>query len=136
VFAGRVEALHARSLRLDRAIRDVHARHADVLACLGLQIAAWVLSAGETWIALHFLGATRSIPEAIAIEATVQAINSAAFVVPGAIGVQEGAFMLIGAIMGLDSTTALALAAARRLRDIIIYIPGLVAWHRAETKPS
>jgi glycosyltransferase 2 family protein len=134
VFAGRMEALHARSLRLDRAIRDVHARHADVVACLGLQIAAWVVSAGETWIALHFLGAPRSIPEAIAIEATVQAINSAAFVVPGAIGVQEGAFMLIGGIIGLDSTTALALAAARRLRDVVIYIPGLVAWHRAETK--
>lgn len=134
VFAGRVEALHARTLRLDRAIRDVHARHADVLACLGLQIAAWVLSAGETWIALHFLGAPRSIPEAIAIEATVQAINSAAFVVPGAIGVQEGAFVLIGGILGLDPITSLALAAARRVRDVVIYLPGLVAWHRAETR--
>jgi len=136
VFAGRLEALHARSLRLDRAIRDVHARHADVWTCLGLQLAAWVLSAGETWIALHFLGAPRSIPEAIAIEATVQAINSAAFVVPASIGVQEGAFMMIGGIVGLDATTALALAAARRLRDIVIYIPGLWAWHRAETKRS
>jgi hypothetical protein len=48
--------------------------------------------------------------------------------------VQEGAFLLIGGIMGLDATTALALAAARRLRDIVIYIPGLWAWHRAETK--
>ncbi|HET9669155.1 MAG TPA: lysylphosphatidylglycerol synthase domain-containing protein [Casimicrobiaceae bacterium] len=131
-FAGRLEALHARSLRLDRAIRDVHARHADVWSCLGLQLAAWVVSAGETWIALHFLGAPRTIPEAIAIEATVQAINSAAFVVPAAIGVQEGGFLLIGGIMGLDATTALALAAARRLRDIVIYIPGLWAWHRAE----
>jgi putative membrane protein len=134
VFSGRMEALHARALRLDRAIRDVHARHVDVVACLGFQIAAWVLSAGETWIALHFLGAPRSIPEALAIEATVQAINSAAFVVPAAIGVQEGAFVLIGGIMGLDATTALALAAARRLRDIAIYLPGLVAWHYAETK--
>jgi putative membrane protein len=134
VFAGRMQALHARALRLDRAIRDVHARHVDVVACLGFQIAAWVLSAGETWIALHFLGAPVSIVDAIAIEATVQAINSAAFVVPAAIGVQEGAFVLIGGIMGLDATTALALAAARRLRDIVIYIPGLVAWHRAETR--
>ena len=41
--------------------------------------------------------------------------------------------MVIGAALGLDATTSLALASARRLRDLIIYLPGLVAWHRAET---
>jgi uncharacterized membrane protein YbhN (UPF0104 family) len=114
----------------------VHARHADLAACLLLQFAAWVVSAGETWLALHFLGHPVGIAEAIAIEAVVQAINSAAFIVPGAIGIQEGAFMLIGGLLGLDTTTTLALAAARRLRDLVIYIPGLVAWHRAETRRS
>ena len=134
LFAGRLRSAKARSLRVDRALRAVHARHADVVACLLLQFAAWVVSAGETWIALHFLGAPRTIAEAIAIEAAVQAVNSAAFIVPAAVGVQEGAFMLVGGIVGLDATTALALAAARRLRDIVIFIPGLFAWHRAETR--
>lgn len=133
LFSGRLRSARARSLRLDRALRAVHARHADLAACLALQFAAWVLSAGETWLALHFLGQPVGISEAIAIEAAVQAINSAAFIVPGAVGIQEGAFVLIGGVLGLDTTTALALAAARRLRDIVIYLPGLVAWHRAET---
>ena len=134
LFAGRLRSAKARSLRIDRALRAVHARHADVITCVLLQFAAWVISAGETWIALHFLGAPRTLVEAIAIEAAVQAINSAAFIVPGAVGIQEGAFMVIGGVLGLDTTTALALAAARRLRDIVIFIPGLFAWHRAEAR--
>jgi putative membrane protein len=136
LFSGRLRSVRARSLRVDRALRAVHARHADVVACLVLQFAAWVVSAGETWLALHFLGAPRGVAEAIAIEACVQAVNSIAFMVPAAIGVQEGAFMLIGGVLGIDATTALALAAARRLRDVVIYIPGLVAWHRAETRQA
>jgi putative membrane protein len=132
LFAGKLRSARARSLRVDRALRDVHARHADVVACIVLQFAAWVLSAGETWLALHFLGHPITIQEAIAIEASVQAINSVAFVVPAAVGVQEGAFIVIGGVLGLDATTALALAAARRLRDLAIFLPGLVAWHRAE----
>jgi len=134
LFAGRLRAAKAGTLRVDRALRAVHARHADVVACLLLQFAAWVVSAGETWIALHFLGAPRTLAEAVAIEATVQAINSAAFIVPAAVGIQEGAFLLIGGIVGLDATTALALAAARRLRDVVIFIPGLFAWHHAESR--
>ncbi|HTL76408.1 MAG TPA: lysylphosphatidylglycerol synthase domain-containing protein [Casimicrobiaceae bacterium] len=132
LFSGKLRSARARSLRVDRALRDVHARHADVVACVVLQFVAWVLSAGETWLALHFLGHPVSIAEAIAIEASVQAANSVAFAVPAAVGVQEGAFIVIGSVVGLDATTALALAAARRLRDLVIFLPGLVAWHRSE----
>ena len=132
LFAGKLRSARARSLRVDRALRDVHARHADVVGCIVLQFVAWVLSAGETWLALYFLGHPVSVGEAIAIEASVQAVNSVAFAVPGAIGVQEGAFMVIGSVVGLDATTALALAAARRLRDLVIFLPGLVAWHRSD----
>lgn len=132
-FAGRLRSAIHRWLRLDRALRAVYQRHADVGVCLAWQIAAGVLAAGELWLALYFLGHPRPLQDAIAIEALVQAISSAAFIVPGAIGIQEGAFVLIGAALGLDPTTSLALASARRLRDLIVYLPGLIAWHRAET---
>src|SRR5579862_407508 len=134
LFAGRLRSARARSLRVDRALRAVHARHADVSTCIVLQLVAWLSTSGETWLALHFLGTPVNIHEAIAIEACVQAINSAAFIVPGAVGIQEGAFMLMGSLVGLDATASLALAAARRLRDIVIYIPGLFAWHHVETR--
>jgi len=64
----------------------------------------------------------------------IQAVSSAAFIVPGALGVQEGAFVVIGAMLGIDATTALALATARRLRDVVIFFPGLIAWQWAETR--
>jgi putative membrane protein len=134
LFAGRLGLAHAQSLRLDRSIRAVYARHGDVGACFAWQLAGWVLGAGEIWLALAFLGQQRSVLDAVVIEALIQAVASAAFIVPGALGVQEGGFVLIGAALGIDGTTALALATARRLRDIVIFFPGLIAWQWAETR--
>ena len=116
------------SHRIDRAIRSVYARRRDVAACVTWQLVGWITGAGEIWVALYFLGHPRDVYDAIAIEALIQAISSAAFVVPGALGIQEGGFVLVGAALGLDATTSLALAAARRLRDVIVFIPGLLAW--------
>lgn len=133
-FGRRLRAAIRRWLRLDRALRAVYERPGDVGVCVAWQLIGWVLAAGEIWLALYFLGHPRPLQDAIAIEALVQAVSSAAFIVPGALGVQEGAFVVIGAALGLDATTSLALASARRLRDLIIYLPGLVAWHRAEIR--
>jgi hypothetical protein len=54
------------------------------------------------------------------------------FFVPGALGVQEGGFLLVGTVLGLNPQICLALAGARRFRDIIVFLPGLVAWQVAE----
>jgi len=53
--------------------------------------------------------------------------------VPGGLGVQEGGFILIGGALGLDPTTSLALAGARRIRDLLIFVPGLLTWQLAES---
>lgn len=134
LLAGRLNAAITKSVRLDSAMREIYARRGDVAACLGWQLAGWVAGAGEIWLALHFLGQHRSVLDAIVIEALIQAISSAAFLVPGALGVQEGGFLLIGAALGIDGTTALALATARRLRDLVVFLPGLVAWQWSEVR--
>jgi glycosyltransferase 2 family protein len=134
LLAGRLSAAIAKSLRLDSAMREIYARRSDVAACLGWQLAGWVAGAGEIWLALQFLGQHRSVLDAIVIESLIQAISSAAFLVPGALGVQEGGFLLIGAALGIDGTTALALATARRLRDLIVFLPGILAWQWSEVR--
>src|SRR5207253_7008636 len=96
LIANRLGNVLRGSLRLDASLRAVYARRRDVGACMAWQLAAWVLGAGEIWLALHFLGQQRSLLDAIVIEALIQAISSAAFAIPGALGVQEGAFLLIG----------------------------------------
>jgi uncharacterized membrane protein YbhN (UPF0104 family) len=115
-------------------LRAVYERHRDVGACFVWQLAGWLLGAGEIWLALSFLGQQRSVLDAVAIEALIQAVSSAAFIVPAALGVQEGAFVVIGAALGIDAVTALALATARRLRDVVIFFPGLIAWQWAEAR--
>jgi putative membrane protein len=134
LVANRLRNVVSRSLRLDASLRAIYSRQRDVGACLAWQLAAWMLGAGEIWLALHFLGQQRSALEAIVIEALIQAISSAAFVIPGALGVQEGGFLVVGAVLGIDGTTALALATARRLRDLIVFFPGLISWQRAEAR--
>ena len=74
--------------------------------------------------------------EAVVIESLIQAVSSAAFFVPGGLGVQEGGFILIGGALGLDPQICLALAGARRIRDLLIYVPGLIAWQVAESSSA
>jgi putative membrane protein len=136
LVVGRLDAALAGSVRIDQALRALQARRRDVAACFAWQLAAWVVGASEIWLALHFLGHPRSVLDAFVIEALIQAVSSAAFVVPGALGVQEGAFLVIGAMLSIDGPTALALASARRIRDLVVFFPGLVVWHRAESRAS
>ncbi|MDD3183613.1 MAG: hypothetical protein PHD48_12550, partial [Alphaproteobacteria bacterium] len=70
--------------------------------------------------------------ECMMIEALIQATSSAAFIVPGALGVQEAGFLLFGSMLGLTPEIAAALAVVRRCRDFILYIPGLVFWQIQE----
>lgn len=133
-FAGRWRHIIDQSARLDHGIQRIYERRGAVLACLGWQLAAWVAGAGEILIALVVLGKPASIEHALLIEAVIQTVSSVAFVVPGALGVQEGAFLLVGAALGFDGPTSLALAATRRLRDVIVFVPGLLAWSWLEGK--
>jgi putative membrane protein len=134
IFIGRLERVLPGSRRIDDALRAIYARRRDLLACIAWQCAGWLAGSAEIWLALHFLGHPRSALDAISIEALIQAVSSLAFVVPAAVGVQEGGFVLLGALFGLDGAAALALAAARRLRDLLVYFPGLLAWHWTETR--
>src|SRR5262249_39342786 len=104
LFVGRLRAALDTSLRFDDALRAVYSRKGDVAACFAWQLLAWVIGSGEIWLALHFLGHDSSMLDAIVIEAFIQAVGSAAFLVPGALGVQEAAFVFIGSVLGFDAT--------------------------------
>jgi putative membrane protein len=119
---------------LDRAVHTMYRRRGRVLICTFWQLAAWVLGVGEIWLALYFLGHPLSLAESFMIEALIQASASAAFMVPGALGVQEAGFLLFGHMLGLAPDIAVALAVVRRCRDLILYVPGLIVWQVQEGK--
>jgi putative membrane protein len=134
ITSGKLTSLVGKTTQIDQLIKSIWRRRGVVLRYLffwqALQNFATSL---EIWLALHFLNARVSLTEAFVIESLIQAVSSAAFFVPGGLGVQEGGFILIGSALGLDPTTSLALAGARRIRDVMIYVPGLVVWQVAET---
>jgi putative membrane protein len=132
--SGRLAALVGQSAQIDQMIKLIWRRRGVVLRYVffwqPLQCFATSL---EIWLALYFLGTRVSFIEAVVIESLIQAISSAAFFVPGGLGVQEGGFILIGGTLGIHPATSLALAGARRIRDLLIFVPGLLAWQVAES---
>lgn len=136
VTSGKVYALVGQSVRIDQSVKLVWRQAGVVVSYVlvwqTLQCAGFALEIG---LALHFLGANVSFAQAFALEALIQIVSSAAFLVPGGLGVQEGGFVLVGAMLGLDAPTCLALAGARRIRDLLFYVPGLLAWQASEYWP-
>jgi putative membrane protein len=110
-------------------------RHA--LAVSGCwHILSWFLGIGEVWLALRLLGHPVDIGTALLFESLGQAIRTGAFAVPGALGIQEGGYILVGSALGIEPDVALALSLARRVRELIFGLPGLAVWqasaiHRA-----
>ena len=128
MFGDRFDALVGGAAPLDRAVRRLYRRRRAVVFCFLWQVAGWAAGAGEIWLALHFLGYPVATGDALIVEAIIQALSSGAFIVPGALGVQEGGFLVVGALIGLPPEIALALALARRARDITIFVPALLVW--------
>jgi putative membrane protein len=119
-------ALHA-------AIAFIYARAAGLWASFALHLVCWIASAVEIWLALRFMGAPLGFGAVLVIESLLYAIRSVAFAVPNAVGVQEGAYILLGAGFGLTPETALALSLLKRGRDLVIGLPALGAWQLIES---
>ncbi|WP_109479408.1 lysylphosphatidylglycerol synthase domain-containing protein [Paraburkholderia sp. C35] len=129
---GKLGALIEPSVTTDQAIKVIWRRSGVIFRYLFLwQPLQCIGTALELWIALRFLQFTTNFPIVLTIEVLIQAVSSAAFVVPGALGVQESAVVIIGGWFGIEPATSLALAGARRIRDLSIYLPGLLAWQFA-----
>ena len=134
LLRGRFAGLADTSLGLDRTVRRLYRRRRSVLTCCGWQLAAWVAGAGEIWLAAHYLGHPSGLVDAVILESLSQAISTAAFLVPGALGAQEAGFVGLGALVGMSPDVALALALSRRVRDLVVYSPGLLVWQAAELR--
>ena len=88
----------------------------------------------EIWLALWIMGHPISLFEAIVLESLTQAVRAAAFFVPAGLGVQEGALVLFGSVFGLSPELSLALSLSKRFRELIVGLPGLLAWQAIERR--
>ena len=118
--------------QVQASIRALHARPTILLAACAVHGAAWLLNGVETWLTLRLMGVALSVPEALVIDSLLYGMRSVAFVVPSAIGVQEGGLVLLCGLFGVGADTALALSLIKRARDLLIGIPVLLAWQGLE----
>jgi len=119
-------ALHA-------ALADIYRRRAGLWTSFSLHLTCWIASAVEVWLALQLAGEPLPFAAVLAIESLLYAIRTAAFVVPNAMGVQEGAYILLGAGFGLTPEMSLALSLLKRGRDLAIGLPTIAIWQAIES---
>jgi len=117
---------------LDRTVARMYRRRGRFIKACAWRFLTWMLGAGEVWLAMFFLGYPVSILEAIMLESLGNAIRSTAFLIPGALGVQEGGYILLGSFIGIGAETALALSLIKRVRELVWGVPGLISWQLAE----
>jgi glycosyltransferase 2 family protein len=122
----------ARTKPLQAALDAIYAHRRGLGGGFVLHLFGWIASALEAWIALHIMGVPLSVSAVITIESLLYAIRSVAFAVPNAVGVQEGAYVMLGAIFGLPPEMALALSLLKRGRDLTIGVPALLIWQALE----
>jgi uncharacterized membrane protein YbhN (UPF0104 family) len=68
------------------------------------------------------------------VESLAMLARSAGFFVPGGMGVQEAGLVLAGTLVGLPLEAAIAVGILKRLREILVSVPGLLAWQWSEGK--
>jgi len=119
---------------VEAALTAALARRGRIGLGFCLHLLAWCLGAAEVWVALYLLGTPVSYGEAVAIDGVFAAVRGLAFAVPAAIGVQEGTYVALCGVFGVDGPTALAFSLVRRARDLVIGGPAVLIWQFLERK--
>jgi len=132
-MAQRWPALHLGDANQTRAtISGVLAKDGRAGAGFVLHFIAWGLGAFEAWIAFRLMGANINLAEAAVIDSLFTGVRTFAFFIPGAIGVQEAAYVALCAMFGIPPGLALAFSLVRRARDFLIGVPCLFGWQLSE----
>jgi hypothetical protein len=114
------------------ALESIYRSPARVALSAALHLAAWIANGAVVWLGFRMIGARLDLAAALAIESLVYAIRSVAVFIPNALGVQEGAYVILGPLFGVGPDVALAMSVLKRARDIAIGVPVLLLWQGAE----
>jgi putative membrane protein len=124
---GKIEGLHD-------ALSSIYRSRRRVLRACFWHFCCWVAGGVGIWVMLWSIDVHVSLRAALVIEALGQAIRALGFAVPGALGVQEGALILVAGLYGVPPEMALALSIVRRLREVVHGVPALLVWQRLESR--
>jgi putative membrane protein len=117
---------------IDARVHAMYRERSKVAASFLLSLVGWGVGTFEVWLALRLIGHPVDWSDALMLESLGQAIRGAAFAIPGALGVQEGGYLLLAPLVGLPPDAALALSLIKRARELLLGLPGLVYLHFSE----
>jgi hypothetical protein len=83
------------------AARRILSSRGALLANLALHAGAWAFGAIETWAAFALMHTHVTLAQAVVLDSIASALRIVAFMVPGAVGVQEGCYVLVCALFGV-----------------------------------
>ena len=118
---------------VDRLVRELYSDKLNILLATLYRLASLALHTIELWLACYLLGQPIGIVEALMLRSLTATLSDLAFIIPNAYGVQEGAFIIIGALVGFDPEFSLALSLALRVRDLIFDPAGLLTLQQVES---
>ena len=116
------------SVPIHQAIHILYGDRRRFAASSTIHLIAWLAAIAESYFVLGLEGAAISPFQALALECVIFAVRSALFMVPGALGVQEGGYVLVGAALGLPAEIAMTLALVKRARELALGLPALAVW--------
>ena len=125
-------ALVGNARNLDQKIAEIYGRKNKLFACFFWRLTGWITKSGENWLFFYFAGAPITLQDAVILESISAAFRSVAFFIPGGLGVQDGSLLFIGSLLGLGPDNVMALALAKRFRELVVGIPVLFWWIKIE----
>jgi putative membrane protein len=120
---------------LDRAIQALYASPARLGWSCQYHLMSWLLGGLEVMLALHVVGVSVDLREGLVIESLGQAFRALGFAIPASLGVQEGGFVIACGLFGVSPQAAIELSLLKRLREVALGIPALIAWQLLEARP-
>lgn len=102
----------------ERLIHFYTKNRARFAAAIVLAFVNWVVGVVEIHVTMIFLGHPVSFGDAWVIEAAAQLVRAAAFFIPAAVGAQEGAFLLVCAVITGEPALGVAVSLVRRGREL------------------
>ncbi len=119
---------------VDALVKEIYSDKKRFLTSIFWRTLGLILQTSEVWLACYLLGHPIGIIEALMLKSLTSIITDIAFVIPNGYGVQEGGYVMLGALIGLSPEFSLAISLATRIRELIVDLPGLLYWQHVEAK--
>jgi putative membrane protein len=119
---------------LDNTIREIYERPGRIVLAVLIRCCTRGLMAVEIWVAAWLMECPIPPDNAAMFIGVVGTIRAFTFIVPGGWGLQEGAYVLLGNLVGVPADIALALSLASRARELMLGVPALLSWQLIESR--